>query len=421
MVQGARTPLSGRQGAAGRRGLLPPSLATATSQQEPLASAPLPWSCLQPNVTAQDGPHPFLERVGGGAAAAAAAGAASAAASAATGGAAASVGAAAAAAALPTPSWLPAGTFSGDGTAFSEAVPGTGAGFACSYRYLNPYFSTHFAAINKPMVGAAWAAWTVPVAHGGGGLGGSAHAGWGRGIAPSPPHPPAHATPLPCLPCPARLQWDEGAACGRCITAWCVDDRRPVQGKKVTVMVTDLCPECKEGEPDAGGSGHPEGGGFSGRGAVELGWLAAPAVQLGLPAAQPSQPLRHPFAGRLGLPSAHQSPPDHSLPCPPPPPATAGDVDFSIPVYREITGMWPHRLRVQWEWADCSPMVDGNILLTPKVCVWGWGLREGFRGEGGEGGANSRPGQRPGDSVTFCAAACVQRAARACPPPNPAT
>lgn len=45
----------------------------------------------------------------------------------------------------------------------------------------------------------------------------------------------------------------------------------------------------------------------------------------------------------------------------------AGDVDFSIPVYREITGMWPHRLRVQWEWSDCSPMIEGNILLTPKV------------------------------------------------------
>ncbi|KAL4419109.1 hypothetical protein ABPG77_004430 [Micractinium sp. CCAP 211/92] len=87
-----------------------------------------------------------------------------------------------------------------------------------------------------------------------------------------------------------KPMWDDGAACGRCITAWCVDDRCPVQGKKVTVMVTDLCPECKE-----------------------------------------------------------------------------GDVDFSIPVYREITGMWPHRLRVQWEWADCSPMVDGNILLTPKT------------------------------------------------------
>ncbi|KAL4448207.1 hypothetical protein ABPG75_005426 [Micractinium tetrahymenae] len=175
----------------------------------------------EPNVTAQDGLHPFLQRVG---AAAAAAGE----------GVAASAGAAAAAAALPTPSWLPAGTFSGDGTAFSEAVPGTGAGFACSFRYLNPYFSTHFAAINKPM-------------------------------------------------------WDEGAACGRCITAWCVDDRCQVQGKRVTVMVTDLCPECKE-----------------------------------------------------------------------------GDVDFSIPVYREITGMWPHRLRVQWEWSDCSAMIDGDILLTPK-------------------------------------------------------
>ena len=54
--------------------------------------------------------------------------------------------------------WLPAGTFSGEGTAFSEAVPGTGAGFACSFRYLNPFFSTNFAAINRPMV-RGWVLW----------------------------------------------------------------------------------------------------------------------------------------------------------------------------------------------------------------------------------------------------------------------
>ena len=49
--------------------------------------------------------------------------------------------------------WLPKGLFSGDGTAFSEAVPNTGKGFACSFRYLNDWASVHFAAINKPMVG----------------------------------------------------------------------------------------------------------------------------------------------------------------------------------------------------------------------------------------------------------------------------
>ena len=82
---------------------------------------------LQPNVTAFDGQHSF----GLGAVAAAAA--------------------SAAAGAGPVP-WLPSGLFSGDGTAFSEAVPNTGKGFACSYRYLNDWASTHFAAINRPMV-----------------------------------------------------------------------------------------------------------------------------------------------------------------------------------------------------------------------------------------------------------------------------
>ncbi len=50
--------------------------------------------------------------------------------------------------------WLPAGTFGGDGTAFSEAVPNTGKGFACSFRYLNDWASTHFAAMNAAQVGA---------------------------------------------------------------------------------------------------------------------------------------------------------------------------------------------------------------------------------------------------------------------------
>lgn len=32
------------------------------------------------------------------------------------------------------------------------------------------------------------------------------------------------------------------------MTAWCVDERCPVRNKRVQVMITDLCPECKEGE-----------------------------------------------------------------------------------------------------------------------------------------------------------------------------
>ncbi|PSC67798.1 Expansin 1 [Micractinium conductrix] len=168
--------------------------AAAARPLSPAAEQPLA-SGAEPNVTAQSGPMPLS---GGGA------------------------------------PWLPAGTFSGEGTAFSEAVPGTGAGFACSFRYLNPFFSTNFAAINRPM-------------------------------------------------------WDEGHACGKCVTAWCVDDLCPVKGKRVQVQITDLCPECKE-----------------------------------------------------------------------------GDVDFSIPVYREITGMWPHRLAIQWEWSDCSPQIEGDIIVTPK-------------------------------------------------------
>lgn len=170
-----------------------------------------------------------------------------------------------------------------------------------------------------------------------------------------------------------------------------------------------------------GAAGTQRAAGFLGEGRWSWAGLPHPLCSWACQLPNPRNHCGTLLPGDSGCPLPTSPPPTTASPAPPPPPATAGDVDFSIPVYREITGMWPHRLRVQWEWADCSPMVDGNILLTPKVCVWGWGLREGFRGEGGEGGANSRPGQRPGDSVTFCAAACVQRAARACPPPNPAT
>ena len=49
--------------------------------------------------------------------------------------------------------WLqPPNSFSGDGTAFSDAVNNTGAAFACSFRYVNDKFSRHFAAINQEQV-----------------------------------------------------------------------------------------------------------------------------------------------------------------------------------------------------------------------------------------------------------------------------
>ncbi len=47
------------------------------------------------------------------------------------------------------------------------------------------------------------------------------------------------------------MQWDNGKACGRCLTAWCVDERCATRHKPVQVMITDLCPECKEGEDPA--------------------------------------------------------------------------------------------------------------------------------------------------------------------------
>ena len=142
--------------------------------------------------------------------------------------------ASAAAGAGPVP-WLPSVLFSGDGTAFSEAVPNTGKGFACSYRYLNDWASTHFAAINRPMVR---------------GRGQAGAPGWSRrcGVGQERTAPCCHncqdARLTPMLPC--LVQWENGDACARCLT--CVAERCATRSKRVQVMVTDLCPECKQGE-----------------------------------------------------------------------------------------------------------------------------------------------------------------------------
>lgn len=125
-------------------------------------------------------------------------------------------------------------TYRGDGTAFSNAVNNTGAGFACSYRYLNDRFSSFFAAINQE-------------------------------------------------------QWEMGAACGRCVKARCVDPRCEIQNQDIIVQIVDLCPECK-----------------------------------------------------------------------------MGDVDFSYPAYEALTGLWPHRLTIEWEWVSCAPDIDGTIVYYPK-------------------------------------------------------
>ncbi|KDD77108.1 hypothetical protein H632_c17p0, partial [Helicosporidium sp. ATCC 50920] len=48
------------------------------------------------------------------------------------------------------------------------------------------------------------------------------------------------------------------------------------------------------------------------------------------------------------------------------PECAEGDLDFSYPAYSLVTGSWPNRLKVSWEWADCSPFVSGDISIYPK-------------------------------------------------------
>ena len=67
-----------------------------------------------------------------------------------------------------------------------------GKGFACSFRYLSSWARTAFAAMNAP-------------------------------------------------------QWDEGAVCGRCITAWCFDERCPTRNQRVQVQVSAGAVGCGGG------------------------------------------------------------------------------------------------------------------------------------------------------------------------------
>ncbi|KAL6769031.1 hypothetical protein ACKKBF_B17215 [Auxenochlorella protothecoides x Auxenochlorella symbiontica] len=87
-------------------------------------------------------------------------------------------------------------TYTGDGTAYSAAIASDGGiAFACSYRYLNSYFTQYFAAMNS-------------------------------------------------------AQWNSGAACGQCVVARCVDPACVTQNFNVLVQIVDKCPECAEGALD---------------------------------------------------------------------------------------------------------------------------------------------------------------------------
>lgn len=130
--------------------------------------------------------------------------------------------------------------FSGEGTAYSDAVD-DGTGFACSYKYLPQNAKKNFVAV--------------------------------------PPN-----------------IWDDGKACGKCVHAWCTDERCKKQYEPITAMVVDLCPECSA-EPDSGVS----------------------------------------------------------------------DLDFSIPAYENVTGMWPHRLKIEWTWGDCADWYSGDIRIDLKA------------------------------------------------------
>ena len=74
------------------------------------------------------------------------------------------------------------GEFTGDGTAYSETV-NDGTGFACSYRFLNPWARSYFAAMNA-------------------------------------------------------AQWDDGMSCGKCVKVRCTDSKC-TKHDPVTLYIVD--------------------------------------------------------------------------------------------------------------------------------------------------------------------------------------
>lgn len=43
-----------------------------------------------------------------------------------------------------------------------------------------------------------------------------------------------------------------------------------------------------------------------------------------------------------------------------------GDLDMSIPAYKQVTGLWPNRLEIEWEWTTCAQDMTGSIHWDPK-------------------------------------------------------
>ena len=56
-----------------------------------------------------------------------------------------------------------------------------------------------------------------------------------------------------------------------------------------------------------------------------------------------------------------------------------GSLDFSYPAYTALTGSWPNRLKISWQYAtSCAPFVSGGILYTPKAGIQSNGFWKAF-------------------------------------------
>lgn len=43
-----------------------------------------------------------------------------------------------------------------------------------------------------------------------------------------------------------------------------------------------------------------------------------------------------------------------------------GDIDLSVNAFKELSGLSPDRVKVEWSWTSCQPYIQGNIRMDPK-------------------------------------------------------
>lgn len=46
------------------------------------------------------------------------------------------------------------------------------------------------------------------------------------------------------------------------------------------------------------------------------------------------------------------------------PECSYGDLDFGMPIWDELTGMTPDRVKIQWKFTSCAPYIEDTIQVS---------------------------------------------------------